>query len=277
LKNIARGIAISVLYLKYAVAGRIGRLLKKNRVQFIYFHHVFDHEEAGFEKIILNLSRDHFFISHSEAVERIRSGNIDKPYLSVSFDDGFKNCIKAAEIMDRNGIKACFFVSPAFTGKKDHEEITDICKEKFHRPPVEFLDWDDIKRLLSAGHEIGSHGMTHSDLSGMNGKMLKAEIADTFGILNERTGDVKHFSWPFGRFENFSDAAARMVFDSGFISCSSAQRGCHISGESDIRRLCIRRDHIMPNWPVHHVRYFLAKNSESSGSRTGRWPEGWQV
>lgn len=276
LKETVRSAAISALYLKYSVLKELPALLRKERVQFIYFHHVFNDEEKKFDRILAELAKDHIFISHSEAVRKIHSGMIDKPYMSVSFDDGFKNCVKAAEIMDRYGIKSCFFVSPPLVGEKDPERIKKFCREKFHKPPVDLLDWDDIEKLLSKGHEIGSHGMTHSRLSGMDGNMLAEEITRTFGDLKKRIGDVRHFSWPFGKFSDFSEKAAKAVFDSGFVSCSSAQRGCHVVAEPDMRRLCIRRDHIIADWPMSHVKYFIARSSGAASAADNAWPVEWK-
>ncbi len=277
MKDLARRTAISMFSAKYSVSGEMSRLLCKNRVQFIYFHQILSVQEARFRELLSFLMKDHVFLGHSEALARIHSGSIDKPYLSVSFDDGFKNCLKAASIMDDYGIKACFFVTPYVIGEKDPSKLKVFCREKLHSEPAEFLDWDDIDTLLSKGHEIGSHGMTHSCLAGIDRKDLDDEITGSFLVLDRRAGPVKHFSWPYGRFSDFSPEAARTVFDAGFVSCSSAVRGCHTFAAQDKRALCIRRDHIMAEWPLSHIKYFLAKSSGASSEKTGRWPEAWIV
>ena len=72
------------------VTGRMEPLLKKNRIQFLHLHNVFADEETAFRNFLQRLSQEHEFIGYSEAVERIRNGTINRPYLSLSFDDGFK-------------------------------------------------------------------------------------------------------------------------------------------------------------------------------------------
>src|SRR5699024_1017343 len=81
--------------------------LKKNRVQNLYFHFLPESETDNFRKLIRRLSEDHYFLSYSDAIMRIKSGEIDKPYLSISFDDGFESNRLAAEILAEEGISAC--------------------------------------------------------------------------------------------------------------------------------------------------------------------------
>ena len=64
---------------------KTGILSKRARVQFLYIHHIFKDEENSFDELFLNY---HTFISHSEAVNRVINGHIDKPYISISSDDG---------------------------------------------------------------------------------------------------------------------------------------------------------------------------------------------
>ena len=86
--------------------------LNRKRVQFLYFHHVFKDEEKKLDTLLKQLALNHSFISYSDAIDKILNGAIDKPYITFSSDDGFKNNLRAAEILDDNGAKGCFFISP---------------------------------------------------------------------------------------------------------------------------------------------------------------------
>ena len=68
------------------------------------------------------------------------SGNIDKPYISISLDDGFKNNLSAVKIMNKYGIKGCFFVNPDTIGLKDFSEVKSFCNNRLHCPPTEFMN-----------------------------------------------------------------------------------------------------------------------------------------
>lgn len=232
--------------------------LKKQRVQFLYVHHLFKDEERKFEKLIRNLLRYHEIISYSEAVDKVLHNRIDKAYIVISSDDGFKNNLKLAEILDAYGIKACFFVNPAVSGISDYRAISRHCKEKLHLPPIEFMSWDDLEDLLNTGHEVGSHTMQHDNIARLTPAEIREDMNRSYEMLTSRLGSVKHFAFPYGRFSHFNDAARRACFEAGFVSCASAERGCHVNGFTlDRDQLCIRRDHIIADWNYRHIEYFL--------------------
>ncbi len=273
-RSVFRHAALSGLALLYRVAGQIPSSLKRNRVQFLHLHHIFEDEEDSFRKLLRSLGRNHHFISYSEAVERIWRGDIDRPYVAISFDDGLKNCLKAAQIMGEFGLKACFFLCITITGETDYYRIKEFCSSKLYQLPLEFLSWDDVELLLKEGHEIGSHTMTHSNMAQLSAEQVQTEIAESYRLLAQRIGGVKHFSWPLGRFSHITPTAVRTVFKTGFESCASAERGCHVF-QADREQLCIRRNNVMAKWPVNHVFYFMAKNSRRASIYDNQWPQGW--
>lgn len=276
-RSALRHIALSALSTFYEVTGQISSTQSKDRVQFLYMHHVFEDEEDSFCSLLRNLSNEYRFISYSEAVDKILRGNIDGSYLAISFDDGLKSCLRAAQIMNEFGIKACFFLCPSMIGEKDYQRIKAFCSRRLHMPPIEFLSWDDVEALLKRRHEIGSHTMTHLDLAQLTRTQLETEIAGSFEILARRIGGVKHFSWPYGRFSNFSPTAASIVFETGYVSCASAERGCHVAhSEKQVSSLCIRRDHVIAKWPVNHILYFMTRNSQTASLHNNLWPPGWR-
>lgn len=275
-RGVLRHIALSTLSTSHRITGGMASALSRDRVQFLYMHHVFEDEEDSFRSLLQALSLEHRFVSYSEAVDRVLSGDIDGPYLAVSFDDGLKNCLSAARIMGEFGITACFFVCPPMVGETDYQKIKEFCFQELGMPPTEFLSWDDVETLLREGHEIGSHTMTHPDLARLSVQQVQDEVGESFEVLTDRIGEVKHFSWPYGRFFHFSPAAARTVFDTGFRSCASAERGCHVTNsEKQETDLCIRRDNVVAGWPINHSLYFMARNSQRASVRCDQWPPGW--
>lgn len=85
-------------------------IFEKPRIQFLYIHHVFDDEIKSFDTLLKLLSKHLSFISYSDAVNKILTGNIDKPYICISSDDGFKNNLTAVKIMEKYGAKGCFLL-----------------------------------------------------------------------------------------------------------------------------------------------------------------------
>lgn len=77
-----------------------------------------------------------------------------KAAFSFSFDDGFKTQIdNAAPVLDKYGFKGTFYVIAG--------SLVDQGQQLIWR----YGTWDGFKRLADEGHEIGSHTMTHPDLT----------------------------------------------------------------------------------------------------------------
>ena len=250
------------------------KIFKKPRIQFLYIHHVFDDEIENFDILLNILAKDFIFISYSDAVSKMLSGNIDKSYISISLDDGFKNNLSAVKIMNKYDIKGCFFVNPDTIGLKDFSEVKSFCNNRLHCPPTEFMNWNDIEYLIKNAHDIGSHTMGHINIEGTNINTVEDNINKSYQILNERIGDTLHFSFPYGRFFHFNKQAFDLVFNARFRSCASAERGCHISHNKKLNynELLIRRDHVICNWNINHVLYFIINNSIKSSYKTNLFP-----
>jgi peptidoglycan/xylan/chitin deacetylase (PgdA/CDA1 family) len=240
--------------------------LNKPRVQFLYIHHVFKDEEIGLERLLNKLSLNHEFLSYSESVTKILEGKIDKPYICISSDDGFKNNIKAAEILNEYNAKACFFINPFIVENKSFDDIKAHCNKRLNFPPVEFMNWNDIERIQKMGHEIGSHTMQHINVATTEKAHFIEDCNRTFEILQKQCGEAKHFAFPYGRFFHFNEIGREIVFNSGFISCATAERGCHINHNRLLLKeeLYIRRDHVILDWNIDHVFHFLAKKFKTS-------------
>lgn len=253
------------------------RLLKTPRVQFFYLHYLFDDQIQAFRRLLEALSYDHRFISYTEAVERVQQGDIDRPYVTFSFDDGLKNCLRAARVLSEYGAEACFFVCPQAVEAECYSEKKEFASRRLNMPPVDFMSWSDLEQLKRQGHEIGAHTMTHPCISDLSHREAEEEINRSARILRDRLGEVTHFAWPYGRFSHFSATAAQTVFDADFCSCASAERGCHIQGNVSRRKLCIRRDHMVASWPVSHVRAFLVLNVLLRRRQRDKWPIDWNI
>lgn len=268
-----RELALHGLSAFYRLSGRMNEL-SRNRVQGVYLHHLFPEEENGFRNLIRSLSRDHRLISYSEAISRIRSGQIDRPYIFFSFDDGLRQCARIGEILSEFGVSGCFFICPSLVGETDRTRLKDICENRFGMPAMDLLDWNEVEQLVKDGHEIGSHTLNHHVLSRISESQIQDEVGGSYDILTRRLGEVKHFAWPEGRFIHANPVAARIVYAAGYESCASAERGCHIEPPTS-HAFCVRRDYISAQWPLSHAFYFLAKNSLTPLPESNGWPEGW--
>ena len=239
-------------------------LLRKPRVQFIYIHHVFKDEEVKLYELLKRLAKNHEFISYSEAVSKVLNCQIDKPYITVSIDDGFKNNLRAAQILNDVGAKACFFVNPSMIGETNFTKFEAFCKTALNFPPVEFLNWDEIHKLQVLGHEIGAHTMNHINIAEASSSEIQEDMEMCFSLLKEKCGLVEHFAFPYGRFFHFNELGRRLCFETGFQSCATAERGCHINHNEKLApvELSILRDHVILDWNIKHIDFFLKRSAQ---------------
>ncbi len=272
IRSTARHLALSMF--AQAKRGTHAAAARRPRVQMLYLHHVFADEEQPFRKLLRYLSQHYQLISYSEAVSRIWTGKLEQPAIAFSFDDGLKNNLRAANILEEFGTTACFFLPCAIIGETDYPTIQRFCAERLHNPPLEFMNWQDVETLLRAGHEIGGHTMNHVNLSEISTTQLHHEIGASLQLLTERVGPVQHFAWPYGHFHHFSPAARRAVFTAGYQTCASAMRGCHVA-QADAHDLCLRREHTIACWPLSHMRYFIGESSMQASAANNHWPTSW--
>ena len=229
------------------------------RIQFIYIHHIFLDEIEPFRKLLAAWAEDFTFISHSEAVRRMSENDIDRPYMAFSSDDGFKNNLDAARILEEFGATACFFLNTRTIGLNDSRVIEQFCKEQLHFPPVDFMNWTEVDSLQKRGHEMGSHTSGHFNVAKLSLAAFEQDLYETKAAIEAKTGPIQHFAFPYGRWNHFSEQALQATFDAGFESVSTAERGCHLPDDTTGNRM-IFRDHVLAQWPLHHFDYFFEAN-----------------
>jgi len=237
-------------------------------VRFPYYHHVFDDEADGFRRQLRYMKRYGDFISLDDAVDIFESNKrIGGRYFCVTFDDGFKNCLtNALPILVENSCKAAFFICTDFIGSRGDDAAADFFSKSAdaYPVPVEFLDWDDCRRLVGAGMVIGSHTCSHARLSSLDEKTLRTELEESKERIEKELGvDCIHFCCPWGKpgKDFMSDRGPRIAKELGYHSFLTTERGPN-SGDAD--PFGIRRDDMMAGWGDYQLRYFFSRASNST-------------
>jgi peptidoglycan/xylan/chitin deacetylase (PgdA/CDA1 family) len=246
-RNAVRGGALSVL-------SRFPRTPGPG-VRIVHYHYVFDDERERFARQLQYLAREFSPVSLSEAVERLQLGRTEGDEIVVTFDDGFQNQLdNAAPLLAEHGFSACFFLVTDLLGASP-ERARRLERERLHLPlPVEPLDWEGAERLLEHGHEVGSHTVSHPDLTSLPPAELERELEVSREELSKRLGTVRHVSAPYGERSRFSDRVAAAAREAGYESCATAIRGRNTSA---LDLYSLRRHHLSARWPMHEVEYFL--------------------
>ena len=129
----------------------------------------------------------------------------DEPVACLTFDDGYlDNYEVTLEVLDRWDVKATFFLIASALGKR------------LPGPSGEALmSADQARDLASRGHEVGSHTLSHADLSALPRDRQQAEIAESRRALEEQLSlQVSAIAYPFGRFGADAKALAR---EAGYV------------------------------------------------------------
>lgn len=140
---------------------------------------------AAFEEMIVFLAENGFRSAFPEEVRLGADGGARQVILT--FDDGTRGQMRAAEILERHGFRGIFFVIPTRTSRDDPR----------------FLNADDLERLARAGHRVAAHGYEHRSLPG-SGTEVAASLVRSMRMLGERAQPTaKHdFAFPFGHYTN---------------------------------------------------------------------------
>jgi hypothetical protein len=230
-------------------------------IRFPFYHHVFDDERDGFARQLDTMASWGDFIELDDAVALLEAGDpIDGHYFCVTFDDGFKNWItNAMPILLEKKAPAAFFVVTGYIGTS-----LDRDRDKLLRfyggggPLMEFLDWDDCRKMADAGMTIGSHTINHVHLAELDDAAASAEITGSKQTIETELGRTcDHFCCPFGR-EGIDYDAARhpdLIRRAGYRSFLTGQRGAMTQGGSS---MLIRRDHLLCGWGNHQLKYFFS-------------------
>ena len=101
------------------------------------------------------------------------------------------------------------------------------------------LSWDEIRAMSERGIGFGAHSVTHPILSKIPLRQLKQEIRDSKDIIESHLKmPVKHFAYPVGRREDFTDAVKKELRDAGFESAVTTIFGANDSKQDlfELRR-----------------------------------------
>ena len=108
------------------------------------------------------------------AVSRV-PGELGGGFFSLTFDDGAASDYEYAfPALVELGLRATFFVVPT----------------RIDRPGQ--VTWAQVREMLAAGMEIGSHSMTHPFLDGLDEQAVRREFGDSKRLLEDRLGAPVH-------------------------------------------------------------------------------------
>jgi peptidoglycan/xylan/chitin deacetylase (PgdA/CDA1 family) len=139
-------------------------------------------------------------------------------HVAITFDDGYKSLGKyALPVLSRCHFRATVFVIAAYVGRRNRWDV------KFFLPGLQHLDWGELRELLAAGWEIGSHSLHHEYLPLLSDQELRNDLSLSRQILQEHLQvPITHLSLPFGRGDRRVYLAAE---EAGYVSVATLGGG----------------------------------------------------
>ncbi|NQT28789.1 MAG: polysaccharide deacetylase family protein [Candidatus Omnitrophica bacterium] len=148
-------------------------------------------------------------VSLVEYCKLLKQGEtIPQNIVVITFDDGYKDNLKAVEVLKEFGYPITIFVIAKEIGSNGFLSREDI---------LSFLAEAEIKV------NIGSHTLTHAYLPDQVESVMRREIFQSKSLLEENLSqDVETFSYPIG---GFTKEALLDVEDAGYLCACTTNRG----------------------------------------------------
>ncbi|MBD3321107.1 MAG: polysaccharide deacetylase family protein, partial [Chitinivibrionales bacterium] len=156
------------------------------------------HYSAGaFGQVIETLqSKGQISCTVSQAATALKHHNSAAPPLfCISFDDGFQDFYNLVlPLLDKCRHKVTLFPIAGYIGKTAAWDVF---------PPQTHCTASQVRLIAESGHEIGSHSLTHPDLTMLENKDLKKELEESKKTIEDIIGkEVVSISFPYGKWNN---------------------------------------------------------------------------
>jgi peptidoglycan/xylan/chitin deacetylase (PgdA/CDA1 family) len=163
----------------------------------------------AFWRQVLFLRRHYRMVSLSEASEVLRSGRVQVPTVSLTFDDGYAdNFVSLRAVAEEVGIPVSLFITTVPV--ELHQEFQhDVIKGQHGAFP---MTWPQIRYWKERGAEFGSHTRTHAKCGIVDRTALQDEITGSKADLETRLGETpRFFAFPYGNREDMPSAAIEIA------------------------------------------------------------------
>jgi peptidoglycan/xylan/chitin deacetylase (PgdA/CDA1 family) len=136
----------------------------------------------------------------------------------VSFDDGSATTLGSClDILARHKVRAIQFLLPGLLGGRN---TWDVAKGD---QADALMTESQVREWLAAGHEIGSHSLTHRNLRHLSIADAREEIMGSKKALEDKFGrPIRHFSYPYG---SWNPAVRDVVKEAGYETASTMRMG----------------------------------------------------
>ena len=150
----------------------------------------------------------------------------------ITFDDGFQDNYPAFEALKDSGFVATWFIVSDTVGKQSHWE-SNIDGQR------NMLDSGQLRELLQAGMEIGSHTCSHANLNALTEADVYEELSRSKSELESVTqSPISSLAYPYGSYSIRTRDIAELI---GYKQACTTSSGFGLIDDDplQIRRISI--------------------------------------
>ncbi len=154
-------------------------------------------------------------------------GGLPQNAVCVTFDDGTR-CLRetALPILREFDMPATAYIVAGLLGA-DNDWLHAAGWSR-----RTLLDAVDLRALRDSAVTLGSHSLTHVDLSRVDNDAIRREVADSRARLEDTLGTaVEHFAYPFGRVRQYAYDAVR---EAGYRTAATVADGAVRRGDDPL-------------------------------------------
>jgi peptidoglycan/xylan/chitin deacetylase (PgdA/CDA1 family) len=136
----------------------------------------------------------------------------------ITFEDAYESVYhNAYPVLSTHGFVATVFVITGCVGSENRWDV------RLGGRTFRHMDWDQIQELKRNGYTIGSHTVSHRDLTRLPQGEVRRELMESKRQLEEKLGDeIGYLSYPFGRYTpQIQDLAREVGYRAAFAFCPS--------------------------------------------------------
>jgi len=202
--------------------------MQEKPIPILMFHNIGLKKDQVFMKS-LNVSKFLFFVQmlslkilgykglNMTQLEKYLNGDKKGKVVGITFDDGYENNLKnAAPILKKFQFSATCYILSENIGNKNYWDLRENFAE------IKTMDLSQIKKWISFGFEIGSHGKTHSRLSNIPIRKAEEEIFESKKQLEDIFNvPIEHFCYPYG---DYNREVMEIVKNAGYKTATTVNR-----------------------------------------------------
>lgn len=145
------------------------------------------------------LAKVGYIISDDYSINTYTPLAFNRALVSVTFDDGWANQYQNAfPLLTQHGLPATFYI---------------ISGELADQP--DYMSGVQVQNLKTAGHEIGSHTVTHPDLTTLSAAQMQQEMSQSQATLQSLLGvPVTDFAYPYGAYNASTIVTGKLYYQS---------------------------------------------------------------